>query len=96
MVEVPDGQGMAIHLLVLWNHLSRWALKKTTRLRNVNCLKSYIQGVFGTLHNFTHFGLIMPTYLMVLWTHNGLKEEKYLVKLRLENQVQFNRIIKTY
>jgi hypothetical protein len=33
--------------------LSRWALKNTTRLRNVNRLKAYIQSVSGALHKFT-------------------------------------------
>ncbi|MEH2456180.1 hypothetical protein [Nostoc sp.] len=35
------------------NGLSRWALKNTTRLRNVNCLKAYIQSFSGALHKFT-------------------------------------------
>ncbi|QFS51386.1 hypothetical protein GXM_08880 [Nostoc sphaeroides CCNUC1] len=33
--------------------ISRWALKNTTRLRNINCLKAYIQSVSGALHKFT-------------------------------------------
>ncbi|MEH2293079.1 dUTP diphosphatase [Nostoc sp.] len=44
--------------------LSRWALKNTTRLKNVNRLKAYIQSVPGALHKFTQFGLIVPTYLV--------------------------------
>ncbi len=43
--------------------LSRWALKNTTRLRNVNRLKACIESVSGALHKFTQFGLIVPTYL---------------------------------
>jgi hypothetical protein len=35
------------------NALSRWALKNTTKLRNVNRLKAYIQSVSGALHKFT-------------------------------------------
>ncbi len=43
--------------------VSRWALKDTTRLRNVNRLKAYIESVSSALHKFTQFGLIVPTYL---------------------------------
>ena len=32
--------------------ISKWALKNTTRLRNVNRLKAYIQSVSDALHKF--------------------------------------------
>jgi hypothetical protein len=38
---------------IFLTHISRWALKNTTRLRNVNRLKAYIQSVYGALHKFT-------------------------------------------
>lgn len=34
------------------SRVSKWALKNTTKLRNVNPLKAYIQSVFGALHKF--------------------------------------------
>jgi len=66
-------------------NISRWALKNITTLRNVNRLKAYIQSVSGTLHKFTHFGLIVPTCLaqkirlqrinIDLWRSNGIPDE---------------------
>ncbi len=47
--SIIDGYGLFANELIL----SRWALKNTTRLRNVNRLKAYIQSVSGALHKFT-------------------------------------------
>ena len=43
--------------------VSRWAVKYTTKLINLNRLKADIQGVSGALYKFTQFGLIVRTYL---------------------------------
>jgi len=64
----------ALVVLVVTDQLSRWALKNTTRLRNVNRLKAYIQSVCDALHKFIQFGLIVPTYL-------GLAEKLYKANL---------------
>jgi aminoglycoside phosphotransferase len=42
-----------LHNISSVEKLSRWALKNTTRLRNVNRLKVYIKSVSGALHKFT-------------------------------------------
>lgn len=43
--------------------VSRWSLKNTTKLRNLNRLKADIKSVSGALYKFTQFGLIVRTYL---------------------------------
>ncbi|WP_234017294.1 hypothetical protein [Nostoc sp. 'Lobaria pulmonaria (5183) cyanobiont'] len=72
VLEAAKAAGIATPIvfliLVAVLALSRWALKNTNRLINVNSLKAYIQSVYGALHKFTWFGLIVPTYLFPEFT----------------------------